>query len=81
MVARYNQESRSSSFRHHNYNTFDRVKLSTKEQKGCVIPAWACGSERNTLVFHMLGVTASGPQFRKPENSRKVILDVQAHAQ
>ena len=45
------------------------------------IPAWASGSERNTLVFHMLGVTGSGPQFRKSENFRKGRLDVQAHAQ
>ena len=45
------------------------------------ISAWASGSERDTSVFHMLGVTGSGPQFRKPENFRKGRLDVQAHAQ
>ena len=38
-------------------------------------------SERNTLVFDMLGVTGSGPRCRKPENFRKGRLDVQAHAQ
>ena len=41
-----------------------------------VIPAWASGSERNNSVFHMLGVTGSGPQFRKPENFWKGRLDV-----
>ena len=46
-----------------------------------VIPVLASGSERNTSVFHMLGVTSSGPQFQKPENFRKGRLDVQAHAQ
>ena len=45
------------------------------------IPAWASGSERNTSVFHMLRVTGSGPQFRKPENFWKGRLDVQAHTQ
>ena len=35
------------------------------------IPAWAGGSERNTLVFPMLGVTGSRPQFRKPNNFLK----------
>ena len=44
-------------------------------------PAWDSGSEQNTLVFHMLGVTGSGPQFRKPEKFRKGKLDVHAHAQ
>ena len=36
-----------------------------------LVPAWACGSERNTSVFPMLGVTGSRPHFRKPENCRK----------
>ena len=35
------------------------------------VPEWASGSEKNTLVFTMLRVTGSRPQFRKPTNFRK----------
>ena len=33
-----------------------------------IVPACASGSDKNTSVFCMLGVTGSGPHFRKPEN-------------
>ena len=35
------------------------------------VPAWSSGSDRNTSVFPMLGVTGSRPQFRKPKNFQK----------
>ena len=56
-------------------------KVSRSFYTAVTIPAWASGSKRNTSVFHMLGVTSSGPQFRKPENFRKGRLDFQAHVQ
>ena len=35
------------------------------------VPAWASGSERNTSLFPMLGVTSSILQFLKPKNFQK----------
>ena len=58
-----------------------KLKFSASSVYVLYIPAWASGSERNTSVFHMLGVTGSGPQFRKPEIFRKGRLDIQAHTQ
>ena len=40
-------------------NTFVSNSLNYTE----LIPAWDSGSEQDTLVFNMLGVTGSGPQF------------------
>ena len=35
------------------------------------IPAWASGPSKIPYSFHILGITGSGPRFRKPENVRK----------
>ena len=40
------------------------------------VPAWASGSERNTSVFPMPGVTGSRPQFLKLKNFRKGRLQI-----